>query len=641
MTAYNLAELGLTLFEESGDALFLFDPESERLLEVNPAAQRLTGFPRAELLRSPVTYLFRSEVPGGLHRLRQAYRKTGAFHSQEGFLLRHHKDGVWTPVNLTVTRLHGEEGTLGLVTARDISERREAEAKYRALIENLEQSIFLKDAKLRFVAANGPFCRGLGRTEAEIVGKTDYDFYPRELADTYRADDVLVLGEGHRLEKEEQNLADGRLRTVRVVKTPVKDENGRTVGVLGIFWDVTEQRELEAQLRQAQKMEAVGQLAGGVAHDFNNLLTAILGNVALILAHLPPGDPNRGWAAQAERAALRAATLTGQMLGFARQMVLRPEPLNLNQIIEEVVALLRSGLDPRIRLEVRRAEDLGLVHADAGSMNQVLMNLCLNARDAMPEGGRLTVETANAVVDEDYARRHLPARAGEFVRLRVADTGEGIPPEVLPRIFEPFFTTKGPGKGTGLGLAMVFGIVQQHHGWIDCASEVGQGTRFDVYLPRYRGAVPAPERPAAAPAGGSETILLVDDESLLRVLGQTTLRRYGYDVLVAEDGPQALEVYRRERRRVQLIVLDLTMPRMSGLDTLRRLRQLDPTVPVLLASGHAAEQVLQTEREHVLGFLAKPYRPEDLAQAVRTALDRARQQPPAETGDEADPGPVI
>jgi PAS domain S-box-containing protein len=931
MTAYNLAELGLTLFEESGDALFLFDPETEQLLDVNPMAQRLTGCARVELLRHPVSYLFRSEVQGGVQRLRQAYRKTGVFHSQEGFLLRHARDGVWTPVNLTVTRLHADPRTLGLITARDISERRAAqlllqqkeaelrqvlasvsdylwsaqvradgrvtnkfyspvveritgrppefylagpdrwlstihpddrprlkealdrlltgasareeeeyrvvwpdgtvrwvrdsvqahrgedgvlhldgvvadvterkrseallaaekrvlelistqatladvldclsrqleelsgemlcsvllldrdgkrlrhgaapslpeaytravdgvaigpavgscgtaahrgepvivsdiatdplwegyrdlalphglracwsmpihstggavlgtfalyyreprsplpwdwhlldrathlaglaieraraeealrasEAKYRALVENLEQSIFLKDADLRFVAANGPFCQGLGRPESEVVGRTDYDFYPRELADKYRADDLLVLRDGQRLELEEQNLAAGRLRTVRVVKTPVKDEAGAGAGVLGIFWDVTDQRELEAQLRQAQKMEAVGQLAGGVAHDFNNLLTAILGNVSLIASGLPPGDPNREWAAQAERAALRAATLTSQMLGFARQMVLRPQTLNLNDTIEEVVALLRSGLDPRIRLDVHRAPDLWPVRADPGSMNQVLMNLCLNARDALPDGGWLVVETANVSVGDDYARRHLGARPGEFVRLRVTDTGHGIPPEVLPRIFDPFFTTKGPGKGTGLGLAMVFGIVQQHQGWVDCVSEVGHGTRFDVYLPRSAPQPAAGGQPARMPAnGGDETVLLVDDESLLRTLGATILRRYGYDVLVAEDGLHALEVYGRERGRVRLVVLDVTMPRLSGRDTLRRLRDLDPAVPVVFASGYAAEHVLQSDPD-VLGFVSKPYRPEDLAHAVRAALDRVRGQ---------------
>lgn len=334
MSSYNLAELARTLFEESGDALFLFDPESERMLDLNLMAQRLSGFTAGELLEWPVPDLFRSEDNAGLTRLRQAYCQDSSFHSQEGFWLRHRDRGVWVPVNLTVARLHVGSGILGLITARDISERRRAEealrtseARYRSLLENLEQSVFLKDTGLRIIAANRRFCEAVGRPETDILGKTDFDFYPPALAEKYRADDRRVLSEGRRLELEEQNLYKGRLRRVRVIKTPVRDSQDRIVGVLGIFWDVTEQHALEEQLRQAQKMEAVGQLAGGVAHDFNNLLTAILGNLALMQAGLASGDPNRPLVEATERAAWRAATLTRQLLGFSRRTLLHPEPL--------------------------------------------------------------------------------------------------------------------------------------------------------------------------------------------------------------------------------------------------------------------------------------------------------------------------
>lgn len=756
MTEYNLADLALTLFQEAGDALFLFDPESEQLLDVNPMAQSLSGFSRKDLLRLPVTHLFRAEAQGGLQKLRSASRKTGIFHSQEGFLLRTSREGGWVPVNLTITRLHIEPRTLGLITVRDISERRRvelalrdseqryrtlaensltgiwhitveghtvyvnpamlnllelerseqlagmtfhpfypphsleiirreqskrlrgegssyevellghrgrrrsvvvcgapllggegsvqgymgtftditerkhmeealraSEAKYRSLIENLEQSIFLKDNEFRFVAANKRFCDGLGITEADILGKTDYDFYPKHLADKYRADDVLVLREGKPLEVEEQNLAIGKPRTVRVVKTPTQDDRGQPAGVLGIFWDVTRERALEMQLRQSQKMEGIGQLAGGIAHDFNNLLTAILGNVALVLAALPENDPNRELLLAADKAAGRAAELTNGLLNFARQTRLRPRSLNLNSCVEETVRILRRAIDPRITMQVRGRLDLWTVEADQTQMTQVLLNLCLNARDAMPDGGLLSLETENVTLDEHYALYHLEARPGAFVRLRVTDTGHGMTPDVRLRIFEPFFTTKGPGKGTGLGLSSVLGIIQQHGGWIDCYSEPGQGTRFDLYLSGspQPAEVTVPHPVMEVPRGKGETILLADDEPLLRDLGRTILRQHGYEVLVAGDGVAALELFERERLRIALVVLDLTMPRLSGRDACRRMRQLDPQVRVVFASGYSAQFSPEKDGDQVLGFVAKPYRPEELALKVRQALD--------------------
>ncbi len=492
------------------------------------------------------------------------------------------------------------------------------------MIENLEQNIFLKDEHLRFVAVNRVFCRQVGLAEGEIIGKTDFDFYPAHLAEKYRADDRLVLTEGKRLELEEQNLSAGELRTVRVIKTPVKDDQGKIAGVLGIFWDVTEQRALEAQLRHAQKMEAVGQLAGGVAHDFNNLLTVILGNVSLVQAGLAAGDPHDELLSLTEKAALRAAELTSKLLGFSRRTTLRLESTNLTGAFEETMALLRRTFDPRIHLITHLSPEPWQVQADLGQINQALMNLCLNARDAMPEGGRLSLEMENVTLTSEAARLHLDARAGDFVRLRIRDTGEGISPEVLPHIFEPFFTTKGPGRGTGLGLAMVFGIVKQHQGWIECASQRGEGTCFDICLPRYAAQPefsPAPPT-FAAPRPGSETILLIDDEAMIRNLGRTTLERYGYHVLLAEDGVEALEIYRSHQDRINLVVLDLTMPRMSGHDVVQKLHELNPDIRVILASGYSAEHVIDPESDRIIGFIGKPFRPDDLARQVRAALDK-------------------
>jgi nitrogen-specific signal transduction histidine kinase/ActR/RegA family two-component response regulator len=381
---------------------------------------------------------------------------------------------------------------------------------------------------------------------------------------------------------------------------------------------------LQAQLRQAQKMAAVGQLASGIAHDFNNLLTVILSTAVLLRENPALAARDRELVTAMDQAAGRAADLTRQLLGFARQSVLRSEPVHLGRVVDEVVSLLGRTIDPGVRLESTAAADLWPVLADASQMSQVVMNLCLNARDAMPGGGRIVLQCDNLTLDEAEAARHAGGRPGDFVRLRVRDTGHGIPPDVLPRILEPFFTTKGPGRGTGLGLATVAGIVEQHHGWIECTSEVGRGTCFDIFLPRTDRPVSSAPAPApAAVAGGRETILLVDDEAVIRNVGRGILQRHGYTVLLAGDGPEGLAVYKREKGRIDLVILDLTMPELSGEDTFRRLLVIDANARVLLSSGYGAEQVGEVLGDGVMGFISKPYRPHELAAAVRAALDRA------------------
>jgi CheY-like chemotaxis protein len=396
---------------------------------------------------------------------------------------------------------------------------------------------------------------------------------------------------------------------------------------------VTRRRALEEQLRQVQKLEAVGRLAGGVAHDFNNLLTAVVGNASLLMQAVPKAAPEYELAAAIEQAAWRATELTRQLLGFSRQTILWLRPLSLNDSVTEVITILKRTIDPRVTVELSCAPDLPPVRADAGQMNQVLMNLCLNACDAMPEGGRLTLETSRQAVGPEHTQAFVEARPGAFVRLRVADTGTGVAPELLPRIFDPFFTTKPPGKGTGLGLAMVFGIVKQHEGWVECRSEPGRGTRFDVYLPAHEGpagpspapavaptAAPAVAPPAAPGEGGGRSVLVADDNDLLRALATTILRRHGYRALAARDGLEAVEAFEHEGGRIDLVILDLTMPRLSGREALRRLRRINPDVRVLFISGYSADRLGDDERRHIAGFIAKPYRERDLIQAVQEAL---------------------
>ncbi|MGE3806119.1 MAG: PAS domain-containing protein, partial [Gemmataceae bacterium] len=500
---------------------------------------------------------------------------------------------------------------------------RTSEAKYRSLIENLTQAIFLKDRELRIVAVNQPFCQSVGKSAQEILGKTDFELFPEYLAEKHRADDRRVLAEGARLEVEEQRTIDGKTRTVQVVKTPVRDQRGQNVGVLGIFWDVTEQRTLESQFRQAQKMDAIGQLAGGIAHDFNNLLTAIIGNLEMAQMDLPDNHPCREMLGNGLRAGFRAAELTRQLLSFARQTPLRPGPLNLNHSIDETVRMLRRTIDPRIAVETRPDANLWTVQADPAQMGQVLMNLLLNARDAMPEGGTITFLTSNLTLTPETARKHLDGRPGEFVRLAVADTGIGMAPDVREHLFEPFFTTKGPGKGTGLGLAVVFGIIKQHEGWIECWSEPGRGTRFDIFLPRaaIRQAAATDDQHNNIP-GGNETILLADDHEMVCRVGREILERLGYQVLTAADGAQALEMYTERARDIHLVILDLSMPKLSGQEVLQQIRKLNPSARVIISSGFYTDQAVNdVASEGAAGFVGKPYRPEELARSVRAALD--------------------
>ncbi len=617
---------------------------------------------------------------------------------------------------------------------------RKSENKYRTLVENLPQKIFLKDKNSVYSSCNKNYARDLGIKPEEIRGKTDYDFFPETLAEKYRTDDKRVLESGNSEEIEEKYIHQGQEVYIQTVKTPVKDGKGKIIGTLGIFWDITARRRaeeafktlvlnapiglfiaqngrfrqinpefekitgygeeellnddclclvipefrekvketaiqilqgkrflpfefqyrtkggdirwalekvattqyngeratlgyfmditdskhLEVQFLQAQKMEAVGRLAGGVAHDFNNLLTGILGYGELLFWGLPEDHPRRRYVEEIIKTTERAAALTRQLLAFGRKQIIQPRIINLNEVILGMEKMLRRLLGEDLDLITLLEPDLGAVKADPGQMDQVIMNLAVNARDAMPRGGLLTLKTENVFLDEAYIWEHMEAKPGSYVLLAVSDSGSGMDPDTKAHIFEPFFTTKEPGKGTGLGLATVHGIIKQSGGHIWVYSEAGKGTTFKIYLPRVE-AQAVSLQPQAAPAAslrGQETILVAEDDEKLRGAICQTLRSYGYSVLEAGNGNEAILLCGQHQGPIHLVLTDVIMPGMSGGELIERLAPLNRKMKVLFMSGYTEDTAaLQSLLAAGVPFLEKPFKMMNLVEKVRQVLD--------------------
>jgi PAS domain S-box-containing protein len=523
------------------------------------------------------------------------------------------------------------------VTFTDITAQREAEADQRSARQKLDAILRTtplativvdRDGKVRLW--NPAAERLFGWKADEVVGRA----YPVEgveggpapraiFEDAY--DGLVWNGEEVR-----RRTRDGKVLDLSLWNATLSGEDGEAVGVVGVFADITERKALEAQFLQSQKMEAVGRLAGGVAHDFNNLLTAITGHTGLLLDEAEEGTEQHADLMEIRRAAERAASLTGQLLAFSRKQVLRPQVLDLNAVVRDTEAMLRRLIGEDIDMDIRCHARIPTVRADRGQVEQVLVNLVVNARDAMPTGGRLTIATDAVVITPENAQAHpYGVQPGAYVRVTVADTGTGMPAEVASRVFEPFFTTKE--VGTGLGLSTVYGIVKQSGGYVWVESEPGRGSTFRVYLPRVYDAV---ETPAAAGEGplraGGETILVVEDDHAVRALAVRILAGRGYRVLSAEDGMTALEQVAPGGDPVDLLLTDVVLPGISGPETARAVVRASPRTEVLFMSGYT-DQALAVHGVQELGdrLLSKPFSPEQLVRRVRGALDRSR--PPTVT----------
>jgi PAS domain S-box-containing protein len=612
-----------SLVETTSDWIWEVD-EQGIYTYVSPHVRELLGYRPEEMLgRKPSDFMPAEEAPrvqkvfGPITMAQKPFRVLEKTHQhRNGRLVVLETSGV--PFFDARGRFCGYRGV-----DRDITERRRREqelVRLAAAVEQTADSILITDVDGNIQYVNPAFERITGYSEAEALGrharllksgKNSPQVY-EDLWRTVKHGDIWV---GQLTSRRK----DGTYFEQHVTISPVRDDSGKVVNYVAVKQDRTAQLQVERQLQQSQRLEAIGQLAGGVAHDFNNLLTAILGYSELSLRRLKPDDRIAHHVNEIRKAAERAAALTCQLLAFSRKQILEPRILNLNSVVSDLNQMLRRLIGEDIDLVTRFDGDLKSVKADPTQMEQVIMNLVINARDAMPRGGKLIIETHNATMGPGDTVHLRPLPEGEYVVLAVTDTGVGMDAETQTHIFEPFFTTKEFGKGTGLGLSTIYGIVKQSEGYIGVHSEVGEGTTFKMYLPSVDAVADPQSRPLHEPIEtGSETLLLVEDDSSVRRVTASLLKSAGYIVIEAESGKEALYAFSKYPK-IDLVITDLVMPEMGGRELAEKLRHLIPETRILFMSGYADDAV--PSAENAIGFLEKPFSPQTLARKVRDVIE--------------------
>jgi two-component system cell cycle sensor histidine kinase/response regulator CckA len=633
-------ELFRLINENAADMIAIVDMEGRRIYN-SMAYQKILGYTPEELKSSSGIEQIHPDDRDHVKRAAEEARKTGIGRPLE-YRIRH-KDGSWRALESTSSVVKNAESQPDklIIVNRDISDRKRAsealrlsEASFRSVIENAPYGIYRANAAGKFLRVNPALQKMLGYETQERLIRANLatDIY-RDPQEHRRADEQFAGAKGFDVEVEWKRK-DGSPLRARCSGRLIEGEPGECNGepCFEVFVeDVTEKRVLEQQLHMAVKMEAVGRLSGGIAHDFNNLLGVIIGYAQVLKRRLKAGEDLFEYAEEIEKAGQRAASLTRQLLAFSRQQVLAPAVLNLNALISDMGKMIHRLIGEDIELIMKLDAGIGSVKADHGQIEQVVMNLAVNARDAMPEGGKMALETATATFDQAYTHQHPGSKAGNYVMFSVSDSGMGMSPETLIHIFEPFFTTKELGKGTGLGLATVYGVVKQSGGYVCVDSEIGRGSSFKVYLPLIEEPVHVLEAvaPVAESFRGTETVLVVEDADALRKLSITLLEQYGYRVLSASNGADALLVARKEVRGIDLLLTDVIMPGLGGHALAQRLVALRPRLKILYMSGYTDSSIAQHGvLEAGISLLHKPFTEEELIRKIREVLDAGKRNAP-------------
>jgi PAS domain S-box-containing protein len=616
------------VFAQAKTAIAIQDADG-CIREQNAAHRTLLGYSNEELTgRTPGHYL-----AGGMDEFRRTLDELLQWGSYFGETRCRTRSGRWVDAEISMAIVRNADGDIiGYTTfVFDVTQKkrmegalRESEERFTTFMNNSFIVALMRDIRGRYVYVNRAFEEYVGKPSADILGKTPFDIWPQESAEELIATDQVVLSTGRSIEKYERTVLPGReTKEWLAIRFPFHDRKRKAfVGCMLI--DVTERKSLEEQLRQSQKIEAVGRLAGGIAHDFNNLLTIISGYSELLLGAEAMEEDQRNKLEEIKKAGERAALLTRQLLAFSRKQVLAPRVLNLNTVMENLRKMIERLIGEDIEFVTIPYASLGRVKADPGQVEQIIMNLVVNARDAMPHGGKLTIETANVEFDDEYALSHVPSVPGHYVMIAVGDTGTGMDPDIQKHIFEPFFTTKEIGKGTGLGLATAYGIVKQSGGFIWVYSEVGVGTVFKIYFPRVmeQNELPAIIQHEPEQLKGTETILVAEDEVALRTLICETLGRFGYKVLLAADGEEAVRFSEQFSEPIHLLIADVVMPRMSGRELAEHVTAARPKIEVLYISGYTDDAIIHHGAIGPnMAFLQKPFTPAALARKVRQILE--------------------